>query len=366
MDTLSTFWKRIQRSLIPDLEEELGPLTDKQKQLVAILEIIRVEDFVSRPITGFRGCVEKDRRAIARAFIAKMVYNLPRTRQLIEHITNDSQLRRICGWETRRAIPGESTFSRAFAAFAKDNVPSRVHAAMIEKYEKDHLVGHLSKDSTAIEAREKPVRREKQKRIAKSTRRGRPRKGEERPLKELTRLERQVAGMPVEEMVKELPIQCDVGTKRNSKGYKKTWVGYKLHVDWADGDIPVSCLLTSASLHDSQAAIPLMVMSQQRVTSLYDVMDSAYDAPEIKDMSRAMNHVPLIDHNPRRGQKVEFDPATAVRYNERSTAERGFSHLKDTFGGSNILVRGHAKVFAHLMFGILAVTAVQLLRQLVT
>ena len=137
-------------------------------------------------------------------------------------------------------------------------------------------------------------------------------------------------------------------------------------MDWADGDIPVSCLLTSASLHDSQAAIPLMVMSQQRVTSLYDVMDSAYDAPEIKDMSRAMNHVPLIDHNPRRGQKVEFDPATAVRYNERSTAERGFSHLKDAFGGSNILVRGHAKVFAHLMFGILAVTAVQLLRQLVT
>ena len=41
--------------------------------------------------------------------------------------------------------------------------------------------------------------------------------------------------------------------KKDSKGYKSTWVGYKLHIDVADGQIPISCLLTSASLHDSQA-----------------------------------------------------------------------------------------------------------------
>jgi hypothetical protein len=29
--------------------------------------------------------------------------------------------------------------------------------------------------------------------------------------------------------------------------------GYKLHLDVADGDIPISAVLTSASLHDSQA-----------------------------------------------------------------------------------------------------------------
>ena len=38
---------------------------------------------------------------------------------------------------------------------------------------------------------------------------------------------------------------------------KESWIGYKLHLDVADGDIPISGLLTSASLHDSQAAIPL-------------------------------------------------------------------------------------------------------------
>ena len=42
-------------------------------------------------------------------------------------------------------------------------------------------------------------------------------------------------------------------TKRNAKGYKETWVGYKLHLDAADGGVPVSCILTSAALHDSRA-----------------------------------------------------------------------------------------------------------------
>ena len=31
----------------------------------------------------------------------------------------------------------------------------------------------------------------------------------------------------------------------------ETWIGYKLHIDVADGQIPISCILTSASLHDS-------------------------------------------------------------------------------------------------------------------
>ena len=109
-----------------------------------------------------------------------------------------------------------------------------------------------------------------------------------------------------------------------------------------------------------------MVMSRQQVTNLYDLMDSADDAPEIKALSRSLGHVPLIDHNPRRSTTIEFDPATAVRYNERSTAERGFSQLKDNFGGTMVRVRGQAKVYAHLMCGILALTAVQLFRLVVT
>jgi hypothetical protein len=37
-------------------------------------------------------------------------------------------------------------------------------------------------------------------------------------------------------------------------------------------------VLTSASVHDSQVAIPLMTTTSARVFYLYDLMDSAYDA----------------------------------------------------------------------------------------
>ncbi len=142
----------------------------------------------------------------------------------------------------------------------------------------------------------------------------------------------------------------------------------------ADGDIPVSCLLTSASLHDSQVALPLAAITASRVTNLYDLMDSAYDAPEIWEKSRALGHVPVIDANPRRGGKAEaevealakrcagYKPAGDVRYNERSSAERVNAGLKDNYGGRHVRVRGAAKVFCHLMFGILALTVGQLFR----
>ena len=154
-------------------------------------------------------------------------------------------------------MPSESVFSRAFAEFSDTQLPQRVHEALIGNTHRDRLVGRLSRDSTAIEAREKPAAKEKAPPPPKR-KRGRPKKGEERP-KVLTRLDRQAA-MTLPAMLDDLPTHCDVGTKKDSKGYKDTWVGYKLHLDVADGQIPISCLLTSASLHDSQAAIQDVVV----------------------------------------------------------------------------------------------------------
>ena len=163
----------------------------------------------------------------------------------------------------------------------------------------------------------------------------------------------------------DLPIECNVGTKKNSKGYKESWTGYKLHVDCIDGDIPVSTILTSASLHDSQAAIPLAQMSQKRLTNLYDLMDSAYDAPQIHRFCEGLRHKLIIDNNPRRGEKMYMDPPTQKRFGQRSSVERVNSYLKDNHGGRNVRVKGSAKVMTHLMFGIIVITATQLFRLLV-
>ena len=376
-EKLSDFWRTIQRQLFPSLSEDLGPLSDKHRDLIARLEVVRIEETVPRSFQ-VTGRPPKDRVAIARAFVAKAVYDLPTTRQLIERVHADPIFRRICGWERKKDIPSESVFSRAFAELAEHEVGARAHERLIENALGDRIVGHISRDSTAIEAREKPIFKPE---IDTSSapkpqkRRGRPRKGEERPPKEPSRLDLQLK-MTFPEMIEGLPTVCDRGTKRNSKGHQESWNGYKLHIDTADGQIPISVILTSASVHDSQVAIPLATLTAQRVTSLYDLMDSAYDAPQIREYCKRLGHVPLIDINPRRDAALKEELkmeaarrrqagihlAEEVRYNERTTSERVNARLKDEYGGRHVRVRGACKVACHLMFGILVLTADQLLR----
>ena len=143
-----------------------------------------------------------------------------------------------------------------------------------------HLVEHISRDATAIEAREKPFAEAEGSEPKRRRKRGRPRKGEEQA-KEPSRLERQLT-MSLPQMRRDLPRACDVGTKRNAKGHTTSWIGYKLHVDTADGGIPISCIMASASTHDSQVAIPLGTLTAGRVENLYDLMDAAYDSIEIR------------------------------------------------------------------------------------
>ena len=104
-------------------------------------------------------------------------------------------------------------------------------------------------------------------------------------------------------------------------------------------------------------------MSASRVVNLYDLMDAAYDAKEIREHSVRLGHVPIIDANPRRtGTRPEMEPARQRRYDERTTAERGSARFQDELGGRTVRVRGALKVMAHLMLGMLALTADQLIR----
>ena len=110
-----------------------------------------------------------------------------------------------------------------------------------------------------------------------------------------------------------------------------SWSGYKLPIDVADG------------------AIPLATLTAGRVGNLYDpgsgpgqaLMDSAYDAPEIRAHSHALGHVPIIDVNPRsRARKQALQQETRARrtcglvlseerrYHERSSVERVNGRLK--------------------------------------
>ncbi len=63
----------------------------------------------------------------------------------------------------RYALPSESTFSRAFEGFAASELLQRVHAHMIKAILGEQLIGHLSRDSTAIEARESIAKKDEAK-----------------------------------------------------------------------------------------------------------------------------------------------------------------------------------------------------------
>ena len=356
-------WRIVQEELMPELRTEVGALTPKLAKLVHILEWARIEELVSTSGSGC-GRPEHDRGMLANAFVAKAVLGIATTAGLIERLSMDRALKRICGFSMWRTLPSEATFSRAFAAFAEAGLAERTHAALVKDTLGEQLIGHISRDGTAIEVREKPVKKDHTppSKPAAAKKRGRPCKGEVREAQP-GKLERQ-QGQSLVELLKALPRACDRGSKCNAQGYKNSWNGYKLHLDTADCGVPVSALLTSASMHDSLAAIPLALMTADRVTHCYDLMDAAYCSHVIREHSRSLGHVPLIDHNPRQGEKIEFSPCEAQRYRERSQAERTNARLKDDYGGRFIRVRGHDKVMSHLMFGLLALTTDQLMRLL--
>jgi Transposase domain (DUF772)/Transposase DDE domain len=350
----------LQRNLIPLLEECWErPLSEKERQLVSILELVQIEKFAGRLPKRF-GRKPRERQALARALVAKAVYNHPHTRATMEALRGSPVFRRLCGFVRRSDIPSEATFSRAFKEFAKIGLGEKVHQALVAQWVTPELVGHISRDATAIEGREKPTAKPKPPKPA-PRKKGRPRRGEVREPKPETRLERQ-GRQSAPEALAELPVHCDVGTKNNSKGYKASWIGFKLHADVTDCCLPVSVALTAASLHDSQVAIPLMKLTSARVDYLYDLMDAAYDAQPIYAASRSLGHVPIIDKNGRGCEVIPLAPHEAARYKERTVAERFNSRLKEEFGGSNVMVRGAQKVTLHLMFGVIALFADQLLK----
>ena len=88
--------------------------------------------------------------------------------------------------------------------------------------------------------------------------------------------------------------------------------------------------------------------------------------------------VSIIDTNPRRNKDLKeslakerkasnsagFIHPTDQRYEERTVVERVNGRLKDDFGARHLRVRGHKKVYAHLMFGVIALCVDQIVRLL--
>ncbi len=357
-------WLTIQPSLFSFIEDEIGELDENQRLFIRLAESVELGRIAAKYGWCGNGRRPSSRLAMFKLLLMKHVWNFPTTKAALAEVRRAPSMRRLCGWESQSDIPSDSTMSRAFGDFAADGTASSLFAAFVKKVTKGRLVIHRSIDSTEIDARERAATRGEKSAAAELAA---VRAAADAGAADYNALALQ-KGRDAETNLSLLPTLCDWGCKRNSKGKTQFWRGYKLHVAVADGDFPLAACLTSASVHDSRAAMPLMQMADGAAVSLYDLADAAYDAKEIREFSVSSGHVPIIDANPRRGASspddrgerlVRIPSAERVRFRNRSGVERVNGHLHDAHGGRTVRVRGHAKVLLHLMLGLLVIAVEQ-------
>ncbi len=356
---ISEFARNLNPTLFNHLESVSGVLNPEQCRVALVLETLEIEKYVKD--TGLSGGRPYySLKPTSRAFVVKSVLNIGSTLDLIRRLRVDHGLRTLCGFGGK--VPSESTFSRHFKVLSEKAILDIAHESLVREHVGSETVHHVCRDSSQIDGREKPKVRVKPERIVKR-KRGRPPKDSGPVVKEPSRVDRPLE-QDFETSFKELPRICDVGGKTNSKGHRSYWVGFKLHLDVSDGGLPLSAFTFSASLHDSQVAIPLSLKTADRVGGVfYELMDKGYDAQGIKEAICRQGHVPIIQPKDRRGHKAEpLDAAQVQRFKIRTTVERSFSDIKDNLGGRFVRVRGPNKVHTHLMFGVLSLFALVLLR----
>ena len=93
MRHLFEIWQTTKNTLFPWLEEILDPLTEKEREFVHVVQLAEIQKHMGPYRWEGMGL------AIAKAFIAKAVYNCPATKGLITLIWDSKNSRRLCGWE---------------------------------------------------------------------------------------------------------------------------------------------------------------------------------------------------------------------------------------------------------------------------
>lgn len=373
ISSLSNMWLKItnlENSLFPELQKSLGALSSKEQKLIKILDFAQIEQFThDTHVTN----IAKDRVQIARAFIAKSVYNIQTTSDLIGRLYIDKTLRVLCGWRHANDIPSESTFSRAFKEFSEIDLAAKTHDKFISEYLSDVIFLYNASDGTKIPLRQKAVKKDVEEKPKTKHKPGRPKKGEVREPKLPTILQQQENMTTTEDMLSLVSTECGVGIKQNSKGNREVWIGGKLHISAVDGDIPITAIYSGANVHDSSVALPLIQETTKKINYLYDLQDAGYDADIIREFSRNNGHCPIIDINPKNSKKLKEQiqliknekekfkffnlpqDSTKHHYNQRSIVERVNKYLKDDFGCDKIYYQEATKVASVLAFGILSV-----------
>ena len=350
-------WRELEQGLFPFMREEIGELDDDFRLFVAVCEAVVDETDFWYAVWRGNGRPPADRLAIAKTMLLKAVLNVKCTKDVVAMLRRDPLARRLCGWSGPLAVPSESAFSRANGEFAKRGITQKWFDDFVRKYLGGERYESASHDSAPVAVR---ARAQNARRMAGELDPDQP------PPPPGWRQEWQ-RGQTAEVGLAELPTACDWGTKRDAHGKTKHWKGGKIHAVVIGEGIPVAVKYTSASLHDSQAMMPLMKLASGRVDYGFDLADAAYDSLHISEASIELGHVPVIDTNARNGAEDDRRKMSGTErtvYRARSAVERFFSHLLDSHGGRTVFVRDPLKIAQHLMYGILVIAVEQTFRML--
>ena len=156
---LSRHWAQYQPLLFGSPDPELI-FTEPLQKLIIVLDTIAPEKFLILHSQSLTGRPKIDRVAMMRVFIAKSVLNIPDNKFMRERLLIDYTLRRICGFTAMSSIPCEATFSNVLREFSDSGLAAEIHEDLISGYVGDILLEHVSRDSTAIPAREKATTKE--------------------------------------------------------------------------------------------------------------------------------------------------------------------------------------------------------------
>ena len=315
---------------------------ESSRRFDAILSTFNLQPIFQlfRKTTMYGAPRELNYGAMIQSLVIRMVERIPTIKDLVKRLKYDLIFRLDCGFLLSDSVPSEASYSRMVDVISQSDVfvgmnDDLIRAAFTEGFLADE---HVSYDATHFEARDASKPSEKKEKVPKK--RGRKSK-EERAAwlaeqaeieANLTTYEKKLEDqltIPTATLWQDIPIEPKWGVKKNSDGKNTFWFGFKGHLAVSTkSQYIVACLMSSGSLSDSKAAIPLLkkvveVMPNQFTTAIFD---AGYDYEAIYRQILNQDMKAVIPYVKRRESEIlGFDA------NFRPTCVREHSYCYDSF-----------------------------------
>jgi transposase len=299
---------------------------EPSKRFEAVFETLHIEPllFAVNKRSVYGAPTELNYPAMIYALVVRILERIPTIKDLIKRLTQDFMFRLDCGFLFSDRIPSEASFSRFTSKLSESNALESVQEALLLQAIQEGFIHDeaVAIDATHFESRDRTTPQEK-KTTHEPKKRGRKPKTEQEAFKlEVQEKERQQSiyekkiedqlPIPLEALRAEVPLEPNWGIKKNSEGKNTFWFGFKAHLAvGTSSQYILQSMMSSASLNDGKAAIPLLKGIQEKISSLsirYGLMDAGYDFVPIYQQLLNMKAYGIIAYNKRNeGEMIGFD-----------------------------------------------------------